>query len=103
MLVGKMGLNTIANDVQTQGYNAAHKLSKEASQNLSVSNFGDETKAGTSKFQQTNEKVSQDGEKAASEKAQEAAQTREQFSEKMSYQKNATLAAIQQSTLDISR
>ncbi len=103
MLIGKVGLNTIANDVQTQGYGAAHKASKEANANLSVSNFGDETKAGTSKFQRANDEVSEQGQKVVGEKMQDSTQTREEFSNKMSYQKNATLAAIKTNTLDISQ
>ncbi len=103
MLIGKVGLNTIANDVQTQGYGAAHKASMESRENLSVSNFGDETKAGSSKFQQSNEETSEQGQKVVAEKMKDETQTREDFSTKMSYQKNATLAAIKTNTLDISQ
>ena len=40
MLIGSVGLNTIANQTAQDGYSAAHAASKEASRNLSVSNFG---------------------------------------------------------------
>ncbi len=103
MLIGKVGLNSIANDVQTQGYGAAHKASKEANENLSVSNFGDETKAGSSQFQKANEEANAQGQKVVGEKMQDSTQTREDFATKMSYQKNATLAAIKTNTLDISQ
>ncbi len=101
MLIGKTGLNTIANQVQTQGYGAAHQAAKQTGQNMGVSNFGNETKAGSSKFQQANEQVAQDGEKAVAQKMKDSTQTREAFANKMNYQKNATMAAIRQSTMDI--
>lgn len=101
MLVGKLGLNTIANSVDQQGYQAAHKISKKAGNDLSVSNFGTETKAGKSPFQQMNKQISNDGQRATSNKMKEVTQTEKQFSEKLSYQKNATLAAIRQSTVDM--
>ena len=100
MLVGSVGLNTIANQTATQGYQAAHKSSVEANANLSVSNFGTETKAGSSKFQQSNEEAQRYGEGATAKNMQEVTETFEQFEEKQSYTKNATLEAIRQSTLD---
>ena len=101
MLVGKLGLNTIANNVDQQGYQAAHKISKEAAKDLSVSNFGTETKVGKSPFQQMNKQIANDGQRATSSKMREVTKTEKQFSEKLSYQKNATLAAIKQSTIDM--
>ena len=71
MLIGDVGLNSIANQTAQQGYSAAHAASKEASRNLSVSNFGSETKAGSSKFQQSNEVAAREGNRATAEKMQE--------------------------------
>ncbi len=101
MLVGSVGLNTIANQTAQQGYSAAHAASKEAGRNLGVSNFGNETKAGSSKFQQTNEMAAREGGRATAENMRETTTTFEQFEDKQSYTKNATLAAIRQSTMDI--
>lgn len=101
MLVGKLGLNTIANNVDQQGYQAAHKISKEAGDDLSVSNFGSKTKVGKSPFQQINKQISNDGQRVTSSKMREVTQTEKQFSEKLSYKKNATLTAIRQSTIDM--
>lgn len=101
MLVGKLGLNTIANNVDQQGYSATHKISKKAKEELSVSNFGSETKVGKSPFQKMNKQVYNDGQRATSNKMKEVTQSEKQFSEKLSYQKNATLAIIKQSTIDI--
>ncbi len=101
MLIGKLGLNTIANAVDQQGYQAAHRISKEAGEDLSVSNFGSETKSGKSPFQQMNKQITNDGQRATSNKMREVTQTEKQFSKKLSYQKNATLAAIRQSTIDM--
>ena len=103
MLIGSVGLNTIANQVSQDGYGAAHAASEEASRNLSVSNFGSETKLGSSRFQQSNEEASREGNRATAEKMQESTSTFEQFEEKQSYTKNATLAAIRQNTMDISQ
>ncbi len=103
MLIGNVGLNTIANQTAQQGYSAAHETSKEAGRNLSVSNFGSETKAGSSKFQQSNEVAAREGSRATAEKMQETTTTFEQFEEKQAYTKNATLAAIRQNTMDISQ
>ncbi|MBQ8698745.1 MAG: hypothetical protein IJ812_06835 [Schwartzia sp.] len=103
MLIGSVGLNSIANQVAQDGYSAAHASSKEASRNLSVSNFGSETKAGSSKFQQANEMAAQEGNRATAENMRETTSTFEQFEEKQSYTKNATLAAIRQNTMDISQ
>ena len=103
MLIGSVGLNTIANQTAQQGYSAAHAASKEASRNLSVSNFGSETKAGSSRFQKSNEMAAREGSRATAEKMQETTTTFEQFEEKQAYTKNATLAAIRQNTMDISQ
>ena len=102
MLVGNVGLNTIANQVSQQGFSAAHSFSKQASANLSVSNFGTQTKIGSSKFQQANEEVYQYGSNATAKNMREVTSTVEQFENEQSYTKNATLAAIRQSTMDMS-
>lgn len=103
MLIGKTGLNTIANEVQSQGYGAAHKASAQAGRNLGTSNFGNDTKIGSSEFQKGQERINSDGQKAVAEKMKDSAETQKNFSEKMSYQKNATLAIMQKNTLDISQ
>ena len=103
MLIGSVGLKTIANQTAQEGYSAAHAASKEASRNLSVSNFGSETKAGSSRFQQSNEMAAREGNRATAKKMQESTSTFEQFEEKQAYTKNATLAAIRQNTMDISQ
>ena len=103
MLIGNVGLNTTANQTAQEGFSVAHAYSKEASRNLSVSNFGNETKAGSSRFQQSNEEASREGTRATAEKMQDSTSTFEQFVDKLSYTKNATLAAIRQSTMDISQ
>ena len=103
MLIGSVGLSTIANQTAQEGYSAAHAASKEASRNLSVSNFGSETKAGTSKFQQANETAAREGNRATAHNMREVTTTFEQFEKKQSYTKNATLAAIRQSTMDIAK
>ena len=103
MLIGSVGLNTIANQAAQDGFNAAKKSSKEAERNLSVSNFGNETKIGSSRFQQSNERANRDGNAATARNMQEVQSSIEQFEDKQSYTKNATLAAIRQSTMDISR
>ena len=45
-------------DVDSQGVAQASRISKAAGDYSRVSNFGSETKIGTSKFQQANEQVS---------------------------------------------
>ena len=102
MLIGSVGLNTIANQAAQDGFNAAKKSSKEAERNLSVSNFGDQTKIGSSKFHQANEEAYQYGSSATAKNMREVTSTLEQFENKQSYTKNATLAAIRQSTMDMS-
>lgn len=101
MLIGNIGLNSIANQVGTQGYHAAQSIAKETASNLEVSNFGNETKIGSSKFKQANEQAVADGQQATANNMRESRETMEQFTTKMSYTKNATLEAIRQSTLDI--
>ena len=101
MLVGNVGLNSIANDTSTQGYQAAKHISNEAKKDMSVSNFGNETKAGSSVFQQSNEKADKLGQEATSEKMKEVEKTVESFVNKIAYTKNATLEAIRQSTVDM--
>lgn len=101
MLIGKVGLNSIANQVDREGYQAAHAISKRTASVTKVSNFGDETKIGSSKFQQANKKAVADGQAATAKNMREVKETVEQFSTKMSYTKNATLEAIRQNTLDI--
>ncbi len=102
MLIGQTGLNTIANQISSMGYHAAHQLAKETASVTDVSNFGNETKVGSSKFIQSNEQAAQLGGQATAESAHETTQTFEQFENKQAYTKNATLEAIRQSTMDIS-
>jgi hypothetical protein len=101
MLIGSVGLNSIANQVGREGYQAAHAISKKAASVTKVSNFGGETKIGTSDFQQANRKAVADGQAATAANMRDVKETIKQFSTKMSYTKNATLEAIRQNTLDI--
>jgi len=100
MLVGNVGLNSIAHDTDLQGFQVTKKVSNEVKEDLSVSNFGNETKAGSSVFQQSNEKADQLGQQATAEKMRDVEKTVESFVNKISYTKNATLEAIRQSTFD---
>ncbi|MBQ7516085.1 MAG: hypothetical protein IJS96_07350 [Schwartzia sp.] len=102
MLIGQTGLITTSNQISQMGYQAAHQLSKETASVSEVSNFGSETKVGSSKFIQANEQAAQYGQQATAENAHETTQTFEQFENKQAYTKNATLEAIRQSTMDIS-
>ena len=54
-------------DVHTQGVEQASRISKEAGDYSRVSNFGNETKLGTSKFQRGNETIATIGENKTSE------------------------------------
>jgi len=54
-------------DVHTQGVEQASRISKEAGDYSRVSNFGNETKIGTSKFQRGNETIATIGENKTSE------------------------------------
>ena len=60
-------------DVHTQGVEQASKISKEAGDYSRVSNFGNETKLGTSKFQQTVKAASEQGQRNVSESMEKAA------------------------------
>ncbi len=102
MLIGNAGLNSIANQVSQQGYSVAHSISKEAGADLGGSNFGTGTKIGSSVFQQTNERIYQDGQRLTSKNMGDAQGTIEQFENKQAYTKNATLAALQQNIMDVS-
>ena len=102
MLIGQSGLITTANQTSQMGYSAAHERAKETASVSKVSNFGNETKIGSSEFQQSNEEAQQLGEQATATKMHDVTTTFEQFTEKQSYTKNATLDAIRQSTMDIS-
>ena len=101
MLIGSVGLVSIANQVDREGYQAAHAISKRTASVTKVSNFGGETKIGSSKFQQANRQAIADGQAAIAENMHDIKETFKQFSTKLSYTKNATLEAIRQSTLDI--
>lgn len=102
MLIGRAGLNSIANQVSSQGFSVSHAFSKQTEANLSVSNFGNETKIGSSRFQQGNEDTQRWGGNATAKNMQDVQGTIRQFEDKQSYTQNATLAAIRQSTMDIS-
>ena len=101
MLIGSVGLVSIANQVDREGYKAAHAISKRTASVTKVSNFGGETKIGSSKFQQANRQAIADGQAAIAENMHDIKETFKQFSTKLSYTKNATLEAIRQNTLDI--
>lgn len=101
ILVGKTGLNTIANSVSEQGFQKAKVISNHVKDNLSVSNFGNETKLGSSKFQQANTKAYQYRQKTTSEATNETNEEIKNFVNKQAYTKNATLEAIRQSTLSL--
>ena len=60
-------------DVHTQGVEQASRISKEAGDYSRVSNFGNETKLGTSKFQQTVKAASEQGQRNVSESMEKAA------------------------------
>ena len=60
-------------DVHTQGVEQASRISKEAGDYSRVSNFGNETKLGTSKFQQTGKAASEQGQRNVSESMEKAA------------------------------
>ena len=60
-------------DVHTQGVEQASRISKEAGDYSRVSNFGNETKLGSSKFQQTVKAASEQGQRNVSETMEKAA------------------------------
>ena len=60
-------------DVHTQGVEQASRISKEAGDYSRVSNFGNETKIGTSKFQQAVKAASEQGQRNVSESMEKAA------------------------------
>lgn len=60
-------------DVHTQGVEQASRISKEAGDYSRVSNFGNETKLGSSKFQQTVKAASEQGQRNVSESMEKAA------------------------------
>ena len=101
MLIGRVGLNSIANQVDREGYRAAYAIAKKTASVTKVSNFGGETKIGSSEFQQANRKAAADGQAATAKNMRDIKETVKQFSTKMSYTKNATLEAIRQNTMDI--
>lgn len=101
MLIGKLGLNTIANETVQKGYEQTHAISQRAGDYSRVSNFGSETKIGSSVFIQSNEQAAQDGEQATAANMKDVMHTFEQFEEKQSYTHNATLANLRSSNLDM--
>ena len=60
-------------DVHTQGVEQASRISKEAGDYSRVSNFGNETKLGSSKFQQAVKAASEQGQRNGSESMEKAA------------------------------
>ena len=60
-------------DVHTQGVEQASRISKEAGDYSRVSNFGNETKLGSSKFQQAVKAASEQGQRNVSESMEKAA------------------------------
>ena len=60
-------------DVHTQGVEQASRISREAGDYSRVSNFGNETKLGSSKFQQAVKAASEQGQRNVSESMEKAA------------------------------